>query len=51
LILDIGCGSGLSGSIISENNHMFIGLDISQDMLNIAVQRNVEGDLYNMDMG
>lgn len=33
LILDIGCGSGISGHTISENNHMWIGLDISRDML------------------
>lgn len=33
LLLDIGCGSGLSGSVVEENGHMWIGLDISPDML------------------
>lgn len=33
LLLDIGCGSGLSGSVLEENGHMWIGLDISSDML------------------
>jgi 18S rRNA (guanine1575-N7)-methyltransferase len=33
MILDVGCGSGISGSILSENNHLWIGLDISRSML------------------
>lgn len=33
LLLDIGCGSGLSGSVLEEDGHMWIGLDISSDML------------------
>ena len=33
LLLDIGCGSGISGEVIAENEHLFIGLDISRDML------------------
>lgn len=33
LILDIGCGSGLSGSVLEENNHHWIGIDISKSML------------------
>ena len=32
-ILDLGCGSGLSGECISENGHMWVGLDISPSML------------------
>ena len=45
-ILDIGCGSGLSGEILSEDDHTWIGLDISPSMLDIALQREVEGDLF-----
>lgn len=45
LILDIGCGSGLSGSVLEENGHHWIGIDISKDMLNVALEREVEGDL------
>eukprot|EP00252_Welwitschia_mirabilis_P026196 TRINITY_DN8481_c0_g2_i1.p1 TRINITY_DN8481_c0_g2~~TRINITY_DN8481_c0_g2_i1.p1 ORF type:complete len:290 (-),score=56.08 TRINITY_DN8481_c0_g2_i1:126-995(-) len=51
LLLDIGCGSGLSGETLSENGHHWIGLDISQSMLDIAVEREVEGDLLLSDMG
>ncbi|KAJ9141337.1 hypothetical protein P3X46_031879 [Hevea brasiliensis] len=51
LLLDIGCGSGLSGETLTENGHQWIGLDISQSMLNIALEREVEGDLLLGDMG
>ncbi|RZB71702.1 18S rRNA (guanine-N(7))-methyltransferase RID2 isoform B [Glycine soja] len=51
LLLDIGCGSGLSGETLSENGHHWIGLDISASMLNVAVEREVEGDLLLGDMG
>lgn len=33
LILDLGCGSGLSGSVLEENGHYWVGLDISPSML------------------
>ncbi|XP_052201058.1 18S rRNA (guanine-N(7))-methyltransferase RID2 [Diospyros lotus] len=51
LLLDIGCGSGLSGETLSEHGHQWIGLDISQSMLDIALEREVEGDLLLGDMG
>ncbi|XP_078441277.1 S-adenosyl-L-methionine-dependent methyltransferases superfamily protein isoform X2 [Wolffia australiana] len=51
LLLDIGCGSGLSGETISENGHHWIGFDISQAMLDVAVEREAEGDLVLADMG
>lgn len=52
LVLDIGCGSGLSGEILSEEGHTWIGMDISPSMLDIALQRDsVEGDLFLADMG
>ncbi|TYH56537.1 hypothetical protein ES332_D08G025800v1 [Gossypium tomentosum] len=51
LLLDIGCGSGLSGETITENGHQWIGLDISESMLNVALQNEVEGDLLLGDMG
>ena len=50
-LLDIGCGSGLSGEVISERGHMWVGVDISQSMLDVAVEREVEGDLVCADMG
>lgn len=51
LLLDIGCGSGLSGETLSENGHHWIGLDISQAMLDVALEREAEGDLLLGDMG
>ena len=57
LILDIGCGSGLSGEILSAvepvdgGPHMWIGMDIAASMLDVALQRDVEGDLLLADIG
>ncbi|KAK1287709.1 hypothetical protein QJS10_CPB19g00729 [Acorus calamus] len=51
LLLDIGCGSGLSGETLSEEGHHWIGVDISQAMLDIAVERQVDGDVMHLDMG
>uniref|UniRef100_A0A182K4L4 18S rRNA (guanine-N(7))-methyltransferase n=1 Tax=Anopheles christyi TaxID=43041 RepID=A0A182K4L4_9DIPT len=51
LILDVGCGSGLSGSVLEEQGHVWIGIDISNHMLEVAVEREVEGDLSLGDMG
>lgn len=51
LLLDIGCGSGLSGETLSENGHHWIGLDISPSMLDIALERKAQGDLLLKDMG
>ncbi|CAK9326028.1 unnamed protein product [Citrullus colocynthis] len=51
LLLDIGCGSGLSGETLSEHGHQWIGLDISQSMLNVALERETDGDLLLGDMG
>ncbi|RWS11614.1 putative 18S rRNA (guanine-N(7))-methyltransferase-like isoform X1 [Dinothrombium tinctorium] len=52
LILDLGCGSGLSGEVIEEQNHVWIGVDISQWMLNVALERDIEnGDLVLGDLG
>ncbi len=57
LILDIGCGSGLSGEILSAvpedegGPHVWVGMDVSASMLNVALQRDVEGDLLLADIG
>ncbi|GAB0093020.1 probable 18S rRNA (guanine-N(7))-methyltransferase [Sergentomyia squamirostris] len=50
-ILDIGCGSGLSGSVLEDQGHVWIGMDIAQAMLDVAQEREVEGDLILSDMG
>lgn len=57
LILDVGCGSGLSGEMLSAVDpedggpHTWIGMDLSPSMLDVALQRDVEGDLMLADMG
>lgn len=51
LLLDIGCGSGLSGTVLEESGHMWIGMDISPAMLDVAKERETEGDLVLSDMG
>ncbi len=33
MVLDLGCGSGLSGQSLEEQGHFWVGLDISRDML------------------
>jgi len=50
-ILDLGCGSGLSGECIEEQGHYWVGMDISPAMLDVANEREVEGDLVLSDLG
>lgn len=38
-ILDVGCGSGLSGKVLEEHGHVWVGCDVSRDMLNVANER------------
>ena len=51
LLLDIGCGTGLSGGELSAEGHMWVGVDISRAMLEQAADRGVEGDLAEADIG
>uniref|UniRef100_A0ACD5VVU3 Uncharacterized protein n=1 Tax=Avena sativa TaxID=4498 RepID=A0ACD5VVU3_AVESA len=51
MLLDIGCGSGLSGETLTEHGHHWIGYDISESMLDVALERETEGDLLLADMG
>jgi len=51
LLLDIGCGSGLSGNVITEEGHYWAGFDISAAMLDVARHQEVEGSLVLSDMG
>ncbi|CDR40445.1 CYFA0S05e00584g1_1 [Cyberlindnera fabianii] len=50
-VLDIGCGSGLSGEILTEEGHMWCGMDISPSMLATGLDRDLEGDLFLADIG
>ena len=39
LILDVGCGSGLSGQVLEQQGHVWVGCDVSRDMLQVAKER------------
>ncbi|CAE6475004.1 unnamed protein product [Rhizoctonia solani] len=47
-LLDIGCGSGLSGEILDEHGYNWVGVDIAPK---VALEREVEGDLFLQDIG
>jgi len=50
-LLDIGSGSGLSMDVAAEEGHVMVGMDISSAMLDVAIEREVEGDVALGDMG
>lgn len=50
-LLDVGCGTCLSGEVLDEQGHTWAGIDISKPMLQTAQVREVEGDLVHQDMG
>lgn len=50
-LLDIGCGSGLSGEILDDEGYMWAGVDIAPSMLQVALEREVDGDLFLQDIG
>ena len=50
-IFDAGCGTGLVGEILNKNSFQnLIGVDFSQEMLNIAKQKNVYQSLELVDL-
>ena len=54
MVLDIGCGSGLSSAILTAEGFPWIGTDISLPMLHLAQQRKDDSCLGNVilsDMG
>jgi 18S rRNA (guanine1575-N7)-methyltransferase len=52
MLLDIGAGTGISGGVLSEYEHMWVGVDISNGMLKMAANNEEnEGDLMLGDMG
>ena len=50
-ILDAGCGTGLVGEILSEKNYKNVeGVDFSQGMLDVAIQKQVYQSLRLVDL-
>jgi 18S rRNA (guanine1575-N7)-methyltransferase len=50
-IADLGCGSGLSGEVLSQAGHHWLGFDVSAAMLDVATQEETDGDLCLLDLG
>lgn len=50
LLLDLGCGSGLSGSVFQRFGHLWIGADISSPMLNVAKEQRKRSPSDSMDI-
>lgn len=49
-ILDLGCGTGLAAEKLKNENNIFIGVDISQKMLEIAAQKGLYTELLQEDI-
>ncbi len=50
-ILDVGCGTGLAGSELAKLGFSRMdGIDISQDMLNVAAKRDIYQQLFTADL-
>ena len=50
-VLDIGCGTGMSGSVLEDNGHTWIGTDLSESMLQEAFSNTSPSVLLQHDMG
>jgi SAM-dependent methyltransferase len=53
-ILDVGCGSGLSGDVLEQAGHFWVGCDVSRDMLLVAterIQQDMEGQKRSSSRG
>src|SRR3989344_4193757 len=55
-ILDLGCGTGLHEKEFSKRGYDVTGLDLSEEMIEIAKKRNPEykffiGDMSNFEVG
>jgi SAM-dependent methyltransferase len=50
-LLDVGCGTGLSGELLTELGHTWTGVDVSPSMLDVAQKEGCEGDLIVNDIG
>lgn len=50
-VLDIGCGSGISGEILTQERYNWVGLDISNSMLQTAAENGCQGDILLADFG
>ncbi|MBB4301489.1 putative TPR repeat methyltransferase [Rhodobium orientis] len=50
-LLDLGCGTGLSGEALEERTSFRVGVDISEGMIEVAHEREVYDELYVAEAG
>lgn len=50
MVLDLGCGTGLAGEKFRLLAKKLIGVDLSQNMINLAKKKNIYDELLFMDM-
>jgi SAM-dependent methyltransferase len=51
-VLDAGAGSGMMGQVLAPHGyHELVGIDVSQNMLELARRKGVYGDLREMALG
>ena len=43
--IDLGCGTGISGSAFKEYTDYIVGVDISNEMISIARKKNIYDEL------
>ena len=48
--LDMGCGTGMSGSVLREISHHLSGIDLSKKMLAEARSKGIYDQLFEMDL-
>ncbi len=49
-VLDLGCGTGLTGELFKNEASLLIGVDISAKMLEIAAQKNIYAKLVQAEL-
>jgi predicted TPR repeat methyltransferase len=49
-VLDVGCGTGLSGLLVAPYAHRLVGVDLSEQMLSRAKDKQVYDELIKADL-
>lgn len=49
-VLDLGCGTGLTGEFFKNEAQALVGVDISANMLALAAQKNIYTDLVHAEL-